>query len=238
MYRLFIILSFLLILFFKTVCGQDITPPDTPVLDSVSVADPVTGSVYVSWFPSDSADVVGYVIYRESSATWLTIDTVFAPATSYIDTGANANYHPELYRIAAFDEMNNISPMTLMIPTPQYHNTIYVFPYQDSANCQMAIRLNWNKYINWNEGINEYEVYMSENYGPWNILATVPGTKSEYYHQNISDNTSYCYYIRAVSNTGRTSTSNQTCFYTNLPDFPHFINADYATVVSDGRIKI
>jgi len=163
------------------------------------------------------------------------ITTVFAPNTSYLDTGADADYHPERYRIAAFDEVNNISPMT---DSTLYHNTIYVFPYQDSTNCQTSIRINWNEYINWSEGVSEYKVYMSENYGTWNMLATVPGNISEYYHQNISDNTSYCYYIRAVSNSGRTSTSNQTCFFTNLPDFPHFINADYATVISDERIKI
>jgi len=234
MYR-FVIILFALFLCGKTIFAQnDVTPPDTPVLDSVSVADYVTGSVYVSWFPSDSADVAGYVIYRYI-VNWDSITTVFAPNTSYLDTGADADYHPERYRIAAFDEVNNISPMT---DSTLYHNTIYVFPYQDSTNCQTSIRINWNEYINWSEGVSEYKVYMSENYGTWNMLATVPGNISEYYHQNISDNTSYCYYIRAVSNSGRTSTSNQTCFFTNLPDFPHFINADYATVISDERIKI
>lgn len=235
MCRLVIIGSFFLLLLAKTVSGQDITPPDTPELDSVSVANPVTGDVYVSWFPSDSADVALYVIYRSVNTIWQQIAVVPAPATSYTDTGASANFHPELYRLAAMDEANNISPMT---PQGQYHNTMYVFPYQDSVNCEMAIRLNWNKYINWVEGVNTYYIYVSENYGPWSLLSSVSGTTNIFFHDSINDNTSYCYYIFAESNTGRTSMSNKTCFFTNLPNPPAFVNADYATVAGDQKINL
>lgn len=229
---LFILFSILLA---KSVFSQDITPPDTPVLDSVSVVNPVNGDVRISWFPSDSADVKYYIIYRSISTSWEIIDSVLAPATTYLDTGAAGNFHPELYRIASQDEVRLRSPMTGL---GQYHNTMYVFPYQDSANCQMAIRLNWNKYLNWTEGVQEYIVYFSENYGPWTYLSSVPGNTSVYFHETINDNTSYCYFIRAISNNGRTSTSNNTCFFTNLPDFPHFINADYASVVNENRIEV
>ena len=236
MYRLFIILSFIFILFNKTVSGQH--TPDTPILDTVSVADPVTGATYISWFPSDSADVKFYIIYRSINTLWQPIAKVPAPTTSYIDNGAAANFHPELYRIAslAIDGVDSfLSPMT---PIGQYHNSIYVFPYQDSINCQMAIRLQWNKYVNWIEGVKKYHIYVSMNYGPWNWLTSVDGSTSIYYHEAINDNTSYCYFIRAESNTGRTSTSNQTCFFTNLPNPPAFINADYATISGDQKIDL
>jgi gliding motility-associated-like protein len=235
MCRRYTILFVFFLLFINAVIGQDITPPDTPVLDTVSVADPLTGSVYISWFPSDSADVVSYVIYRSVNTIWQQIAVVPAPATFYTDNSAAANFHPELYRIAALDEANNISPMTAQ---GQHHNTMYVFPYQDSVNCQMAIRLSWNKYINWVEGVKKYHIYVSMNYGPWNWLASVDGNTSIYFHETINDNTSYCYYIRAESNTGRSSTSNQTCFFTNLPDPPSFVNVDYATVSGDQKIDL
>ena len=218
--------------------GQDITPPDTPILDSVSVIDPVNGDVIVSWFPCDSVDVESYVIYRSVNTFWQQIAVVPAPATSYVDNLADGNYHPELYRIAARDFAGNISPMTAITPIDMHHNTIYVFPYQDSINCQMAIRLSWNKYVYWSEGVNNYEIFVSENYGPWSLLTTVPGNTSIYYHETINDNTSYCYFIRGVSNSDRTSTSNHTCFYTNLPNLPQYINADFATVAGDGKIDL
>lgn len=234
------ILFFVFILFNK-VHSQDTTPPDTPLLDSVSVANPATGSVYISWFPCDSADVVGYVIYRQDpiNTLWKAIDTVAAPATLYLDVVTNpqvaANFHPELYRIAAIDEVGNISAMT---PDNQYHNTIYVFPYKDTTNCIMSVRLEWNKYLNWPEGVSEYKVYFSENYGPWTYLSSVLGGERVYYHQNLNNNSLYCYYIVAISNTGKTSTSNQTCRSVNFPVFPNFINADYASVIYDSRIEV
>jgi gliding motility-associated-like protein len=224
--------SFYIVLFFfaSLLHAQDTTPPDTPKLDSVSVADPDSGYVYISWYPSDSADVKGYYIYRSINAVWQQIANVLAPATSYLDTSAAANFHPELYRIAAYDEANNVSPMT---DAALYHNTIYVFPYQDSLNCHFAIRLNWNKYINWPEGVKEYQIYVSQNGGPWSLLTTVNNNTSQYYHMDVHDNTQYCYVIHAISESGKTSTSNRTCFYTTLPDLPQYINADYATVVGN-----
>lgn len=220
------------------VFSQDTTPPDTPELDSVSVYDPATGSVIVSWFPCDSADVVSYIIYRSILSSWQQIAEVPAPATSYIDITATANYRPELYRISAKDESNNYSPMTPVTPVDKHHNTIYIFPYQDSINCEMAIRINWNKYKYWEEGVSEYRLYISENGGPWLLYAVTDGSASIYYHETVNDTTLYCYFVRAVSNSGRTSTSNQTCFYTNMPDPPKFINADYATVAGDSKINL
>lgn len=225
----------------KSIAQNDNTPPDTPILDSVSVENQLTGSVYVSWFPCDSADVAGYVIYRQNIYTllWNAIVTVPAPATSYIDIGGipivAANFHKEKYRIAAIDDSSNISPMT---DSSQYHNTIYVFPYRDSTDCLMSVRLEWNKYVNWTEGVNEYKIYVSENYGPWTLLSSVPGSSRVYYHQNILNNTYYCYYIRAVSNNGRTSTSNKTCCNYSLPVFPSFINADYASVIYNNKVEV
>ncbi len=220
---------------YVSVFSQDIWPPDVPKIDSVSVYDITTGAVIISWFPCDSPDVAGYRIYRSINALWQPIADVPAPATSYIDNAAAGNFHPELYRIAAYDNAGNLSAMT---PENQYHNTIYVFPYLDSINCHFAIRLNWNRYLNWFEGVNEYRIYVSENFGPFALLATVNGATNQYYHMDVNDNTSYCYIIRAISNQNKTSTSNKTCYFTDLPALPQYINADYATVVDNNKILV
>ncbi len=240
MYK-FVIILFLFFVFSDKLFAQ--APPDTPVLDSVSVANPATGSVYVSWFPCDSPNVTGYVIFRKILMLWQRIDTVLAPATSYLDVGVYypvaANYHPELYRMAAFRIDASGKPIeSPMTDSSKYHNTIYVFPYLDSTNCQWSIKLRWNKYVNWTENVNHYTIYVNINNTTWDSLSSVNGNTSEFYHQNITDSTFYCYFIRAVSETGRTSTSNQTCFFTNLPNYPSFINADYATVTNNQNIKI
>lgn len=227
------LIIFMLSFAFK-INAQDTIPPDIPKIDSVSVYDINTGSIIVSWFPCDSPDVAGYIIYRSVNALWQIIANVPAPATSYIDNTAAGNFHPELYRIASYDHAGNYSPMT---PANAYHNSIYVFPYQDSINCHFAIRLNWNRYINWTEGVKEYQIFVSQDFGNWQLLATVNGSTNQYYHMDVQDNTSYCYIIRAISNDYKTSSSNKTCFFTNLPNLPSFINADFATV-ENNSIKV
>ncbi|PKP18633.1 MAG: hypothetical protein CVU05_13175 [Bacteroidetes bacterium HGW-Bacteroidetes-21] len=218
-----------------SLAAQDITPPDTPLLDSVSVYDNVTGSAIIAWHPCDSADVVGYILFKNVNTVWNIVDTILAPATSYIDVTAQAQYHPELYRMAAYDESGNLSPMTL---ANQYHNTMYVFPYEETDNCQPLIRLHWNRYLNWSEGVKQYQVWYSENFGTFQLLTVNQGDVSGYRHFGISDATSYCYFIRAISNTGKTSTSNVTCIYIDYPNIPTFAMIDYVTVNPSGQIEI
>ncbi|MCX7953742.1 MAG: gliding motility-associated C-terminal domain-containing protein [Bacteroidales bacterium] len=211
----------------------DTTPPTTPVIDSVSVANPNTGSVHVSWLECPENDVKQYIIYRSVNAVWQEIARINAPATYYLDNTAQSNFHPELYRIAAIDTANNSSPMT---PINQYHNTIYCFPYFDSTNCNYSIKLSWNPYVNWPEGVKEYKVFCSVNYGNWFLLSVVTNA-TYYFHTDINNATSYCYYVMAVSNNSRTSTSNITCFFTQFPTLPQYIYIKEATVHS-GKIKL
>lgn len=215
--------------------AQDVWPPDTPRLDSVSVYDNVNGYSIISWYPCDSADVVGYIIYRNVNTVWQTIDTVAPPATSYIDYGAQAHYHAEQYRIAAIDEEGNKS---LMTPPGEYHTSIYIFPYQETENCQPMVRLHWNKYQFWSEGVREYQVYQSVGFGAWSLLTTNYGDVNGYKYFQILDTTSYCFYVKAISNQNRTSTSNITCLFVDYPNIPEYVSIDYATVTSADKIEI
>lgn len=225
----------LLFLAFSAAGQTDIWPPDTPELDTVSVYDNVTGYSIVTWFPSDSADVEGYIMYRNINTQWVPIDTLPSTARSFIDYGAEAHYHSEQYRIAAIDEAGNKSLMT----APEgYHTTIYVFPYQETENCQPLIRLHWNKYLNWPEGIKRYEVWQSVNFGSYSLLYSSQGDVNGYKHFIIDDTTSYCFYIKAISNNNRTSTSNVTCIYIDYPNIPSFVTIDNVTLTAPGRLGI
>ena len=231
--RIAYILIFLISVF--RINAQDIWPPDTPELDSVSVYDNVNGYSIVSWFPCDSTDVVGYYIYRNLNVNWEKIDSVYVPNTFYIDYTAESHYHPELYRIAAFDEEGNLSMMTAL---EEYHNTLYIFPYQETENCQPLLRLHWNRYLNWPEGVKEYQIWQSVDFGAYTLLTTIPGDVNGYQHFNIIDTTSYCFYVKAISNQNKTSTSNITCIYVDYPNIPSYVNIEYVTVTATGNIEI
>jgi len=235
MIKKIIILLFLAIVSTSRVMSQDITPPDTPVLDSVSVIQS-TGDVYVGWEFSDSLDVAGYIIYRQNGLIWQTIDTVKSPAINfYIDTSAAANFHYEMYRIAAYDSSLNRSPMT---DVADAQNTLYAFPYIQEDNCVSKIKLAWNSYKGWSSGVLGYRIYYSVNYGPEILLAAVSSNLTYYNHLNLMDTATYCYYIRSVSFDGKTSTSNKTCAFTNLPDVPKYANINFVTDTNNTQIAI
>lgn len=221
------ILSILLFFVIDHLYCQDITPPDTPELQYVSV-DPNTNNVTIEWLKSDSADTKGYVIYRKN-INWLPVDTVYGQTIiSYTDITSSAGLFSEQYRIAAFDSSNNVSPMT---DINRYHNTIYIFPYQVRVDCRDKIKITFNPYVNWDSPVSGYIIYRDVDYsGIFSIVDTALSTAQSYYDTNIVSDHSYCYYVEAYNPAGLKSTSNKTCKLTDLPESISYVNADYATI--------
>ncbi len=213
------------ILLFLFVSGiaksQDVIPPDIPVFDSVSINLSINKAI-MGWEFSNASDVKGYVIYRMDNF-WHAIDTVNSTTKFYTDNTSNPNFHSESYRIAAFDSSYNISPMC------EPHSTIYTFPYQKSKDCYYYLNITWSEYVGWNN-FDTYIVYKQKNGGI--INETIQTTDLFYNDYQIADSTSYCYYIKAISQNGFTSTSNKTCYYTEIQGTPHFANADFLTIIN------
>lgn len=227
LYILYFIFAMFSLLYNNKIIAQDITPPDTPILDSVSVIDP-SGYIYLGWEFSDSLDVAGYIIYRQNGSIWQTIDTVKSPFVNfYIDSSAVGNQHLEMYRIAAYDSSLNRSPMT---DIENAQNTMYSIPNIKEENCVSKINLKWNAYIGWSNGVYEYRIYYSVNNSPFTLLTSVESAVTSYDHVNLLDTTTYCYYIRAVSTDGKTSTSNKICKFIDLPNVQKY---SYINFVSD-----
>ena len=212
----------------------DIIPPNPVVTDTVSVF-PGSGKTIISWSKSNSPDVFGYIIYMANdvnASSWTQIDTIYgADNTTYIFNSSDASEHPEYYRIAPMDTCEKPSPMN------EIHGTMYVFPYYD--DCLASMKLEWNYYTGWTDPVSQYKIYCKIDNEPEIFLGAVSGTVRQFVHTNIIGNTSYCYYIRAVSSNGtKTSTSNLTCRTTDASGNPSLLNADYATVDSYNNIKL
>ena len=230
---------FILISCFFSALGQDFTKPDPPILDSVSV-DQSTGNVHISWVLSPSPDVKGYIIYRNKNTIWLAFqDTIMSATTNYylnLTTNslhpAEASSHIELYEVAAFDSSMNISLKSAE------HNTIYAFPYFNKTDCPSKINISWNSYINWEGGVSQYKIFLSVNNASATLLGVVPGNTTNYLHYNVLPNYSYCYYIEAIGNNGKTSTSNKACCITEMPKSPTYINADYASIEANNEVSL
>jgi len=226
-YLLLILLGYLLTV---PVDGQDTERPISPELQIVSV-NPLTGNASLEWQLSPSADVEAYIIYIDKNSSWIAIDTLWNPfATSYINASSNADFFPESYVIAAYDTAGNPSPLT------EPHNTMFTSLFFDS--CLIRVNMDWTPYLGWDGELQNYEIIMNINGGPYSLLQTIESTTTDYIHQEIESYTSYCYHIRANHSNGWVSTSNRVCTFTQMPRIPDYINADYATVENGNEIHL
>jgi len=209
---------------------QDLTAPDSPVLDSVSI-NMTSHKAIIGWTPSTSPDTHGYVVYINSGGIWTAIDTLWGINTTfYTNPNSNANNASESYTIAAFDSCMNISPMV------NQQNTIFLTSHIDI--CGGNISLNWTPYINMSPAISGYTIFVSENNGPFTILDTNAASITNYIHSNLTPLSNYCYYIQAFNNDGKTSTSNIVCIVASSPMQPKYVYLKSATVVNNSYVKV
>jgi len=211
---------------------RDITRPTVSLLDTVSL-DPFNPSqVSVSWLPSPSGDVVGYIIYQFNGASWDSIGSMIGINASYfLHNNPAAEFASQRYSIAAYDSCRNISNIGT------FHNTLFVTAKLDI--CRSAIDIRWNPYLNMVNGVGQYNIYVSENGGPMSFLASVPGTNITYSHLTLNNGSEYCYFVQAQGNTvTRTASSNQACEIANLLTLPTFSYLKKATVVDHRRVQV
>ncbi len=213
---------------------RDVTPPPAPSIDSVSVT--ANGEATISWFPSASSDAVKYIIYRENTnppfGVFNWVDTVYAPGTFFLnDINSIAGDVRERYRVAAMDSCGNLSLLGSI------HNTIYQTSEVDV--CEQATTVTWNKYNGWSGGVNRYDIYASEDNGPFLLVGASSPNDTIFVHENDKQYATYCYLVRAVNaDETKTSSSNIQCIYTDIPKPPDFSYINVVTVPETGGVEV
>lgn len=209
---------------------NDFTPPLPPKIDSVSIN--ANNQTIIGLSPSASADATCYVVYKKQGFSFIAIDTVCGnfPAL-YLNLSSNPEADFETYSIASIDSCGNISTIG------QSQNTLFLRHTFDL--CTKSVRLGWNAYINMKNNLAHYEIYFSENAGPY-LLSGIT-TQTNYVHTNLNQNSTYSFYVRAV-NTNRTasSTSNKINFFAKAQPVPTFsyVKSVSVTEAEDIRISI
>lgn len=208
----------------------NIIQPNPPVMDTVSVRP--TNNINISWYPSSSTDVIGYVVYEFQTSIWVAIDTVWGyDSTFYNFTGGSPGTGSESFRIAAIDSCNNVSAQSLS------QNTLYLT--QASNNCMHMNTLNWNAYVHLVPGVENYKVYYSVNGSiPYKLLGTT--TNTYYVDSGLNTPETICYYVQVVdsNNPNITASSNIVCYTVKLPPPAKYAYLRYATVFNNSQIQL
>lgn len=171
-----------------------------PIL-SLSVLDE---GVLIEWEKSSDPQIDTYVIYRNTAAGTVPIDTVFGQL-QYLDENADAENRSEIYYILAMDDCGTKS----FFDEP--HNTI-LLDY-DIVECEQRIDFEWNAYMNWPGGISRHLLWVGETIdGEFSIIDTISAGAFSVSFDQLVKGEEICFYISAVqSELGAESRSNIIC---------------------------
>jgi gliding motility-associated-like protein len=219
-----IISFFLTIILSPFSAGQDITQPEAPVLEYLTV-NPATGVATLSWIPSISTDVELYVVYSYRNSAAFAIDTLKDPsAVTYSDINSLARYKSVSYVVAAMDYSKNISPLSNNL------STIYLTAATDT--CNNRINISWNKCINNNHPVNGYGIACSIDGATAAQVDTVSGEILNYSLNGYLTDKEYCFYITAIGNNVNVSVSNRQCTHSGIQKAPSWIELTALRIAS------
>lgn len=210
------------------------TVPLPPELTLVSV-QPETGISEFKWTSSLSSDVAAYLIYTYHDENGVPrgdiIDTIWDPtATSYTLSSTVTKYKSASYVVTA---------MRLPRCTSKFSNILNsIFADATLDTCKKMIVVSWNSYPSFPFKVTGYSVLLSVNGGSYNELKNAGPGETSFTLNEFTINAEYCFVVRANLEDGTFSTSNKKCLSTQMQRPPQWINADQATINSDGKVAL
>lgn len=209
---------------------SDMTAPDIPQLDSVSV-DFQTSNIQVGWEQAFSTDVFAYIIYHMENGLWIPLDTVYGiDNTQWTDLNNSAN-STQQYRIAALDSCMNSSAMS----DPQ-HNIRVNATYD---LCRREATLTWDEYEGIPMEVEMYQIFYSENGGPLTYAGETDGESRTFVLGGLVPQSTYDCIVRAVNYGGNVSATSTKCtFLFNSADNHDFAYIRYVSVVDNKDLEI
>lgn len=203
--------------------------PDSTILDSVSV-DPITGVVYLAWTSNKTPDFSSYYLYNYDKADPRLIENY--KDTFYTDLNPiNPKTKSLSYDITSSDSCDNRKDYG-----NYKHQTIWLKGTIDT--CLQRVSLNWTNYIGWQAS--QYEIYKSENSGPYNLLAIVSSSTNIITDNAILSSSNYSYFVRARKVGGGASSSSNSTFVLSSGKSTNPINTGiaYVSTISKNVIEI
>ena len=214
---------------FKSAAQTPCINPQPPVLSLVSV-QPGSGAIEVEWLLSPSADVVAYIVHKYRGEIRTPVDTVWDPqSTRYVYNEVESQYYSLSYAVSALRLPDCESTLSNSI------STIFINLAVDT--CKREISLSWNSYADFPKKVLSYEIQVRTNGSAIPAIYNVSQENTGFILNNIETG-EYCFVVSAILEGGSVSGSRPECVTTSMTRPPGWINADYATVNSEGKILL
>jgi hypothetical protein len=172
---------------------------------SVIQTDQAAGEMFVSWSKPDSMDSFFeppffYRLYRANNNQYPIIQIAdglnFDTDTTFTDVNINTLDRGYNYRV---EVVNQEGAIVFTSKVGNVGSSVYL----STSGGNGFIDLSWSEFVPWRN--NAYEIYRSENGGPFMPIGTITGTGSAthtYRDNNLSRTIEYCYYIRSIGSYG------------------------------------
>jgi gliding motility-associated-like protein len=154
---------------------------------------PAPDGVTLTWPPSPSPETIGYIIYRNTPQGTIPIDTVF-DVQIWSSENIDATSSSQTFYVLALDACGNVS----LFGDP---HTTMVLDYSISV-CNQSVTLSWSPYIGWADGVESYDIWISENGSPPFLTASISGAQTSFTLPGLTDQVDYQIAVRANQSAG------------------------------------
>jgi len=215
---------------------RDAVSPNSVVLTSVEVD--ANGYGVINWLPSNSLDVVGYLVYRcQGLDTTIPIFEIEEEPWEYADIfGSNQSSLGAVeYAIAAYDQCGNIDTTTCYMSSFLEGDAYQV--------CDNGVSINWSAYDGWANYPSYYIIYKgfgsTDDYTTASMAPIDTVTTLDYYDYALQFGGYNIYRIEAVDTlTGFRAFSNFHDTYVNDYSAPSYVEIQSATVLNPDSTQI
>ncbi|MGZ5242791.1 MAG: PKD domain-containing protein [Bacteroidia bacterium] len=143
----------------------------SPVIRTTVLAD--ANQTLTEWQPVAKPEKIdGYNILRSIDGSAFTLVASLPKAsTSYFDENVDVNKYVYVYRVMPANSCNIEAPIT------ENGNSILL---KGEGVTEELIRLQWNHYLGWPDGVDSYMIERQDVDGNWETIGTVPGNTNTF----------------------------------------------------------
>jgi gliding motility-associated-like protein len=206
----------------------DNQPPAPPDFKFVTIQNAQT---VLEWERGSDPETHAYIVY--DTDTNQPLDTIFGRNnTIFTDLRPNLTNAVRGYTLVAMDSCYNAG-----IVNVRPHHTILLGV--TTSRCAQSIALVWNKYENWRNNVEHYEIWVGKNGAPLTPFDTITNTIIKYDFKDFIDGDALCFEVHGVENTTQyTSVSNAICLTASIVQPTAFICMKNASVNADNTVAL